>query len=54
LQTPKNYLRTVTAIQPEWLLDIAPHSFDDMPEGEAKRALQRITETSAKTHARRP
>ena len=54
VQTPKNYLRTVTAIQPEWLLDIAPHYFDldDMPEGEAKRALQRIRETSAKTNRR--
>jgi len=44
VQTPKNYIRTNTAIEPQWLLSIAPHYFhqDELPQGEARRALERI------------
>lgn len=42
--TSKYYIRTVTEIDPNWLLDIAPHYYDmdNFPEGEAKRELQRL------------
>ncbi|KAI9728142.1 MAG: DEAH-box ATP-dependent RNA helicase prp43 [Chrysothrix sp. TS-e1954] len=41
--TSKNYIRTVTAIRPEWLLDIAPNYFDlsTFQKGEIKTGLQR-------------
>lgn len=38
--TGKNYIRTVTIIQPEWLLEIAPHYFcPDNLDSEMTRAL---------------
>ena len=39
--TSKNYIRTVTDIKGEWLVDLAPHYFDmaNFPAGEARRAL---------------
>ncbi|UJR30298.1 hypothetical protein I4U23_017835 [Adineta vaga] len=42
--TTKNYIRTVTDIKPEWLLLIAPQYYElsSLPDGEAKRQLQRI------------
>jgi pre-mRNA-splicing factor ATP-dependent RNA helicase DHX15/PRP43 len=43
--TTRNYIRTVTEVRPEWLLDFAPSYFDlgpTFPEGSAKRELQRI------------
>ena len=42
--TSRNYIRTVTEVKPEWLLDFAPLYFDlsSFPEGSAKRELQRI------------
>jgi pre-mRNA-splicing factor ATP-dependent RNA helicase DHX15/PRP43 len=42
--TSKNYIRTVTEINPEWLFEISPEYFDlaDMPNGEAKRKLERV------------
>jgi pre-mRNA-splicing factor ATP-dependent RNA helicase DHX15/PRP43 len=44
--TTKNYIRTVTDIKGEWLLDVAPHYYDleCFPDCDAKRSLQRITE----------
>ncbi|KAJ8063182.1 hypothetical protein OCU04_008421 [Sclerotinia nivalis] len=41
--TTKNYVRTVTAIRPEWLLDIAPTYYDipTFEKGEIKTALVR-------------
>jgi pre-mRNA-splicing factor ATP-dependent RNA helicase DHX15/PRP43 len=44
--TTKNYVRTVTGIRPEWLLDIAPTYYDleAFPRGEIKTALQRCAE----------
>ena len=42
--TTRNYIRTVTEIKGEWLVDIAPHYYDleNFPAGEAKRALERL------------
>ncbi|KAL1842593.1 hypothetical protein VTJ49DRAFT_4773 [Mycothermus thermophilus] len=44
--TTKQYVRTVTNIRPEWLLEIAPHYYDldTFEKGEIKSALTRITE----------
>ncbi|MCJ1413459.1 DEAH-box ATP-dependent RNA helicase prp43, partial [Ptychographa xylographoides] len=44
--TTKNYIRTVTAVKPEWLLDIAPTYYDlsTFKKGEVKTALVRATE----------
>lgn len=42
--TSKNYIRTVSDIKGEWLVDLAPHYFDmsNFPAGEARRALERL------------
>ncbi|KAJ3730587.1 P-loop containing nucleoside triphosphate hydrolase protein [Lentinula raphanica] len=42
--TKRPYIRTVTEIKPEWLLEYAPLYFDlaSFPDGETKRALQRV------------
>ncbi|KAI6215765.1 hypothetical protein M3Y94_00423000 [Aphelenchoides besseyi] len=42
--TSKNYIRTVTDIRPEWLLQIAPNYYDlaSFPDGEIKRRLSAI------------
>lgn len=42
--TTKNYIRTVTEIKPEWLLQIAPNYYqmDHFPQCEAKRQLELI------------
>ncbi|PLW23964.1 hypothetical protein PCASD_11012 [Puccinia coronata f. sp. avenae] len=42
--TTRNFIRICTEVKPEWLLDFAPLYYDmeTMPEGEAKRALQKI------------
>ncbi|KAK3386980.1 P-loop containing nucleoside triphosphate hydrolase protein [Podospora didyma] len=44
--TTKQYVRTVTNIRPEWLLEIAPvyYDVDTFEKGEIKTALTRITE----------
>lgn len=44
--TTKNYIRTVTTVKPEWLLDIAPNYYDisTFPKGEVKTALVRAEE----------
>jgi pre-mRNA-splicing factor ATP-dependent RNA helicase DHX15/PRP43 len=44
--TSKNYIRTVTSIKGEWLVEISPHYYnlENFPEGTAKRALQRLYE----------
>ncbi|PQE27809.1 pre-mRNA-splicing factor atp-dependent RNA helicase prp43 protein [Rutstroemia sp. NJR-2017a WRK4] len=44
--TTKNYVRTVTAVRPEWLLDIAPTYYDltTFTKGEIRTALQRASE----------
>jgi pre-mRNA-splicing factor ATP-dependent RNA helicase DHX15/PRP43 len=44
--TNKNYIRTVTAVKPEWLLDISPtyYDVDSFPKGEIKTKLKRVLE----------
>lgn len=39
--TTKNYIRMVTDIKPQWLLEIAPQYYDvtNFPESEARRQL---------------
>ncbi|EMR11150.1 pre-mRNA-splicing factor ATP-dependent RNA helicase PRP43 [Pneumocystis murina B123] len=55
--TSKNYIRTVTSIKPEWLLEIAPiyYDIDEFPSGDMKTALQRVQQKRlrAATIARR-
>lgn len=43
--TKRPYIRTVTEVRPEWLLEYAPLYYDlsSFPDGETKRALQRLT-----------
>lgn len=43
--TTKNWIRTVTEVKPEWLLECAPAYYDleNYPEGEGKRILERIS-----------
>merc|ERR1712014_436624 len=42
--TSKNFVRTVTQVRGEWLVDIAPHYYDvtSFPKSEAKTQLERI------------
>lgn len=42
--TTRNYIRTVTEVKGEWLVDVAPHYYDvaNFPQGEAKRALEML------------
>jgi pre-mRNA-splicing factor ATP-dependent RNA helicase DHX15/PRP43 len=42
--TSKNYIRTVTEVQPEWLFDACPEYFElsSIKNGEAKRKLERV------------
>jgi pre-mRNA-splicing factor ATP-dependent RNA helicase DHX15/PRP43 len=44
--TSKNYIRVVTGVRGEWLLDIAPNYYDisTFPKGEVKTSLMRIEE----------
>ncbi|KAB5582364.1 P-loop containing nucleoside triphosphate hydrolase protein [Coniochaeta sp. 2T2.1] len=44
--TSKQYVRTVTNIRPEWLLEIAPqyYDLDSFDKGEVKTALTRVAE----------
>jgi pre-mRNA-splicing factor ATP-dependent RNA helicase DHX15/PRP43 len=51
--TSKNYIRTVTAVKPEWLLDIAPMYYDleSLPKGDVRTALQRTADRMKKREA---
>ncbi|GBE85694.1 hypothetical protein SCP_0802160 [Sparassis crispa] len=42
--TTRPYIRTVTDVRPEWLLEYATNYYDlsTLPDGETKRALQRV------------
>ncbi|EFX06258.1 pre-mRNA splicing factor RNA helicase [Grosmannia clavigera kw1407] len=53
--TSKQYIRTVTGIKPEWLLDIAPNYYDlaAFEDGEAKAALKRVAEKTRRKEAAR-
>jgi pre-mRNA-splicing factor ATP-dependent RNA helicase DHX15/PRP43 len=43
--TTKNYIRTVTSVRPEWLMDISPNYYDlaSFKKGDIKTALQRAS-----------
>ena len=43
--TTQPYIRTVTEIQPEWLLELATNYYDleKFTDGDAKRSLQRVS-----------
>ncbi|KAF9242809.1 P-loop containing nucleoside triphosphate hydrolase protein [Melanogaster broomeanus] len=47
--TTRPYIRTVTDVRPEWLMELASSYFDvaTFPDGETKRALQRIANKKA-------
>jgi len=42
--TTKNFIRTVSDIKGDWLVDIAPHYYElsNFPDCEAKRVLERL------------
>ena len=42
--TSKNYIRTVTDVKGDWLIELAPHYYDlkNFPQCEAKRALVKV------------
>ncbi|KAL8873096.1 MAG: hypothetical protein Q9174_001384 [Haloplaca sp. 1 TL-2023] len=44
--TTKNFIRTVTVVKPEWLLDIAPNYYDldSFTKGPVKMALERTVQ----------
>lgn len=48
--TSKNYIRTLTGIRGEWLLDISPayYQLDSFPKGEMKTALMRVADRIAR------
>lgn len=52
--TSKNYIRTVTTVKPEWLLELAPLYYDlsTFSKGDVKSALERIQELQRKREAR--
>ncbi|KAH7110839.1 P-loop containing nucleoside triphosphate hydrolase protein [Dendryphion nanum] len=51
--TTKNYIRTVTGVKAEWLLDIAPNYYDldTFKKGDIKTALQRVVQKVARKEA---
>jgi pre-mRNA-splicing factor ATP-dependent RNA helicase DHX15/PRP43 len=51
--TSKNYVRTVTSIRGEWLVELAPHYYDlaNFPRGETYAALQRLYARKAEEEA---
>ncbi|KAF1349061.1 pre-mRNA-splicing factor ATP-dependent RNA helicase PRP43 [Delphinella strobiligena] len=51
--TTKNYIRTVIAVKPEWLLDIAPNYYDlnEFKKGEMRTALQRTADKMKRKEA---
>ncbi|OKL56308.1 Pre-mRNA-splicing factor ATP-dependent RNA helicase PRP43 [Talaromyces atroroseus] len=48
--TTKNYIRTITAVKPEWLLEISPIYYDitSFPKGDIRSALLRASERLAR------
>eukprot|EP01018_Ginkgo_biloba_P026131 Gb_22388 [translate_table: standard] len=42
--TSRNFIRTVTDVRGEWLIDVAPHYYDlsNFPQCEARRVLERL------------
>jgi len=52
--TNKHYVRTVTSVRGEWLVEIAPHYYDleNFPDCAAKRALEKLYERSVRAAKR--
>ncbi|KAJ3267523.1 Pre-mRNA-splicing factor ATP-dependent RNA helicase dhx15 [Terramyces sp. JEL0728] len=48
--TSRNYIRTCTTVKGDWLMELAPEYYDlrNFPEGDTKRALERILKKIAK------
>ena len=42
--TSRNYIRTVTEVRGEWLVELAEHYYDlsNFPQGDARRALESL------------
>ena len=53
--TNKQYVRTVTAVKGEWLVNIAPEYYDlsNFPEGSARTQLERLFERKRFTEKRK-
>ncbi len=51
--TSKNYIRTVTQVRPEWLMEISPVYYDlsTFQKGEVKQALERVVEKQKRKDA---
>jgi HrpA-like RNA helicase len=49
--TTRPFIRTVTEIRPEWLLELAANYYDleTFTDGDAKRSLQRVLEKRKRT-----
>jgi pre-mRNA-splicing factor ATP-dependent RNA helicase DHX15/PRP43 len=49
--TTRPFIRTVTEIRPEWLLELAANYYDlqTFPDGDAKRSLQRLSKKRIQT-----
>merc|ERR1719464_577000 len=47
--TSKNFVRTVTQVRGEWLIELAPNYYDvrQFPKSEARNQLERITKRKA-------
>eukprot|EP01124_Arcella_intermedia_P031991 TRINITY_DN7377_c0_g1_i1.p1 TRINITY_DN7377_c0_g1~~TRINITY_DN7377_c0_g1_i1.p1 ORF type:complete len:726 (+),score=192.02 TRINITY_DN7377_c0_g1_i1:306-2180(+) len=54
--TTKNFIRTITDINPLWLFDIAPHYYDlqYLTAGETKQALERLYQNRQEMQRRKP
>ena len=52
--TTRAYIRTVTEIRPEWLLELAPNYYDlaSFPSGEGRQALQRVLKKEIRKKAK--
>ncbi|PIC42317.1 hypothetical protein B9Z55_009435 [Caenorhabditis nigoni] len=52
--TTKNFIRTVTDVRPEWLLQIAPQYYDlaNFPDGDTKRKLTTVMQTLQRNSGR--
>ena len=51
--TSKNYVRTVSTVRSDWLIEIAPHYYDmsNFPTCEAKTELEAVFRTLARNQA---
>jgi len=49
VMTSKNFIRTTTVVQGDWLVELAPHYFDleNFPKGETAKALEKLYQNRA-------